>query len=72
MTATRRTPAQIAADDLAKTEAKLEAVEARIQRLRDDLDNAERRRLRLAQLRDYQAAHPLLATPEAVEPEEDA
>lgn len=34
MTATRRTPAQIAADDLAKTEAKLEAVEARIQRLR--------------------------------------
>lgn len=58
--APRRSPEQIARDDLAMTEALLAKAEARTSRLTADLVKAEQECHRLAVMRDYQAAHPLL------------
>lgn len=60
MTAPRRTPAQMAADALAATERRLEAVKARRARAAAEVGRANLEYDRLTALRDYQAAHPLL------------
>ncbi len=56
----RRTPAQIAADELADTEAQLARVEKRLDRLDAETRAARARQAELKQLRDYRAQHPLL------------
>lgn len=62
--APRRSPAQIAADELAMTKKKLDQVDARIARLESELDDAHVAKIELTAMRDYQAGHPLLAQPE--------
>lgn len=62
--APRRSAEQIARDELAMTEKKLELVRARLSRLDADLVKASVELRSLERLRDYQAAHPLLAQPE--------
>ena len=59
--APRRSAEQIARDELAMTEKKLEQVLTRISRLDADLAKANAECGSLERLRDYQAAHPLLA-----------
>lgn len=61
--APRRSAEQIARDDLAMTEKKLDQVLARIERLDADLAKANTECGDLERLRDYQAAHPLLTQP---------
>ena len=65
--APRRSAEQIARDDLAMTEKKLDQVLARIERLDADLDKANTECNNLALLRDHQAAHPLLCQPTLIE-----
>jgi len=61
--APRRSAEQIARDELAMTEKKLAQVKARIDRLEIEIDDAHVAALQLTAMRDYQAAHPLLAQP---------
>jgi len=61
--APRRSPAQIAADELAMTKKKLDQVDARIARLESELEDAHVAKIELTAMRDYQAGHPLLTQP---------
>jgi hypothetical protein len=65
--APRRSAEQIARDDLAMTEKKLDAATLRYQRLEEELDIVHGLRIELTRLRDYQAAHPLLCQPTLIE-----
>ncbi len=62
--APKRSAEQIARDDLAMTEKKLDIVNARLERLREETRKADYEASALARLMVYQAAHPLLAQPE--------
>lgn len=62
--APRRSAEQIARDELAMTEKKLRAAEDRCKRLEEELDVVHGLCIELTKMRDYQAAHPLLAQPE--------
>lgn len=62
--APRRTPEQMAADALAATSKRLGALDKRIDRLTDERARAVDERIQLRNLRDYQAAHPLLTKEE--------
>ena len=61
--APRRSAEQIARDELAMTEKKLSLVIARLDRLTEEESKARAEKVHLQTLRDYQAAHPLLAQP---------
>jgi hypothetical protein len=58
--APRRNAEQIARDELAMTEKKLDLVNARLERLREETRKADYEASSLARLLVYQAAHPLL------------
>ena len=58
--APRRNAEQIARDELAMTQKKLDQVLARIERLDADLAKANTECGNLERLRDHHAAHPLL------------
>ncbi len=62
--APRRNAEQIARDELAMTESLLAKVVTRIKRLEAEHAEATGRERELQTMRDYQAAHPLLAQPE--------
>jgi len=66
--APRRSAEQIARDELAMTEKKLAAAEARKGRLQSELNATFGEIGRLTEMREYQAAHPLLAQPTLDEP----
>lgn len=57
---TRRTPKQIAAGELADTDAQLEKTRDRAVRLEGELARVLAKARALKELRDYRAAHPLL------------
>ncbi len=61
--APRRSAEQIARDELAMTEKKLAAAETRKARLQTELNTTFGEIGRLTEMRDYQAAHLLLAQP---------
>ena len=58
--APRRSAEQIARDELAMTEKKLDQVNARLERLESELDGAQHEKHSLEQMRAYRAANPLL------------
>lgn len=72
--ANRRTPAQIAADDLAATTERREKAEKRLENAREELAKAEKALITLKALEEYQKGHPLLQEEqqtEVPEPEQD-
>ena len=68
--APRRSAEQIARDELAMTEKKLAAAEARKGRLQSELNATFGEIGGLTEMRDYQAAHPLLVQPTLDEADE--
>ena len=62
MARNRRTPAQVASDELATTEKMLAAAKARRAHLDAEAVKVDARIARLQAQRDWQAANPLLAT----------
>jgi hypothetical protein len=68
----RRTPAQIAQDELDGTTDKLDKAKARVTRLESDLEKAKANVTSLTSLADYQSSHPALQGQPDLAPDGDA